>query len=157
MNNRVMEIIEFKIVEALKIIEQLNLKPSNQEINEITLKVLEKDLIIREKLEELSNQLKTDDLKEILLSIIKILKENGVFYHHEFYDCTHLYVSYITPFLKDKKGNKLNKLPKCYYDPICNTLDELKKDKIIYGYGIGTNDNFTVYNSFNIYWSREGK
>lgn len=44
MYNKLMGIIEFKIMEALKLIEELNLKPSNQEINEITLKIVEKNL-----------------------------------------------------------------------------------------------------------------
>lgn len=157
MYNKLMGIIEFKIMEALKLIEELNLKPSNQEINEITLKIVEKNLIVREKLEELSNQLKTDDLKEILHSIVKILKEEGVFYHRNFYDSVQLYVSYITLFLRDKKGNKINELPKSYYEPICNALNELRKEKIIDGYLIGTNKTFTTYNCFEIYWLREGE
>lgn len=151
--------MENKIIKLIQEIVKLGIKKqlSNQEIKRITLETLEKNLIIKEKLEELSNKLNTNNLKEILHSIIKILKENGVLIQNNFCIYTNLYIDYIIPFLKDKKGNRMNELPKSYYKPICNALDELRKDKIIDGYGIGTNDNFTVYNSFDIYWSREGK
>lgn len=156
MENKIIKFINLKIQEIVKLSIEKQL--SNQEIKRITLEILEKNLIVKEKLKELSNKLNTNDLKEILHSIIKILKEIGILIQDDFCIYTNLYIDYIIPFLKDKKGNRMNELPKCYYDPICNTLDELRKDKIIDGYRIiTTNNKFSVYESFEIYWSREGK
>lgn len=148
--------MENNIIKLIQEIVKLGIEKqlSNQEINEITLKVLEKNLIVKEKLEELSNKLNTNDLKEILHSIIKILKENGVLIQNNFCIYTNLYIDYIIPFLKDK----MTELPNSYYKLICNALDELRKDKIIDGYLIiTTNNKVNVYESFEIYWSREEK
>lgn len=149
--------MENKIIKLIQEIVKLGIEKqlSNQEIKRITLEILEKNLIVKEKLEELSNQLRTDNLKEILLSIIKILKESDILIQNEFYIYTNLYIDYIIPFLKDKKGNRMNELPKSYYKLICNTLDELRKDKIIDGYLIITpNNKVNEYESFEIYWEK---
>lgn len=145
--------IDLNIQKIIKL--SIDKQLSNQDTKKITLEVLEKNLIIKERLEELSNQLRINDLKEVLLSIIKILKENGGLNQNGFCIYTKLYIDYIILFLKDEKGNRMTELPKSYYNPICNALDELREDKIIDGYLIiTTNNKFNVYESFEIYWDK---